>query len=187
MAHALRTLVLAACAPLLLAGCTDSSPTAVLVRGGGAPSLQAGPPAHAGLARFLARPSVGTSVAMAKFGPAGGRLEHGGFVIEVPAGAVDRVTQFSIRLPAEPSGDDRVIADFGPNHTGFAVPVTIELPYAGTDAFGEEASIVRVTPQGEWEALPTTVTADGQRLRATTTHLSEYGSMRSGGLLASGG
>lgn len=193
MVHRVRSLALAACAPLLLlAGCSESSPTAL------APLPPAGVEAAfsrgstldvSELARFDRRPSVTIAWAKKWIGPEGGRLDFHGFAIEVPAGAVDRVTQFSIRLPVDPRGAEHVVAEFGPHGRTFAVPVTIELPYAGTSVFGQEATVVWGNPQtGAWEPVTTGLTPDGQRLTAPTTHFSTYGSrMRSGGLLASGG
>lgn len=193
MVHRARSLALAACAPLLLlAGCSESSPTALAPPA--PPEAEAAFSRHptldvSELARFDRRPSVTVGWAKAWIGPEGGRLDFHGFAIDVPVGAVDRVTQFSIRLPVDPQGAEHVVAEFGPHGRTFAVPVAIELPYTGTSAFGEEATAVWGNPQtGAWEEVATGLTPDGQRLRATTTHFSTYGSRaRSGGLLASGG
>lgn len=192
MPHRFRSLVLAGCAPLLLlAACDGASPTAARAPMPAAPALAKG---GAGLdvedlAWFDLRPNVTIAWAKKWIGPEGGRLDFQGFAIEVPAGAVDRSTQFSIRLPVDPKGAERVVAEFGPHGSAFAVPVAIELPYAGTSAFGDVGTIVWGDPgAGTWVDYPTTVTADGARLRTTTTHFSTFGSrMMSGGLLASGG
>ncbi|HLM67583.1 MAG TPA: hypothetical protein VK358_08660, partial [Longimicrobium sp.] len=94
------------------------------------------------LARFHKKPQVTVAWAKAWIGPAGGRLDFMGFAIEVPAGAVDKVTMFSIRLPVDPNGSEHVLAEFGPHQVPFARPVAIELPYRGTTIEGTAAPTV---------------------------------------------
>lgn len=188
-----RPLVLAACAPLLLlAACADAPPTGVepLSRPPGDASATlaaAGGLDVAALARFDQRPAVTIAWAKKWIGPEGGRLDFQGFAVEVPPGAVSRVTQFSIHLPVDPQGSERVVADFGPHGAVFVRPVAIELPYAGTSIFGRGGTVVWGNKStGAWEDYGAEPTADGRRLRTTTHHFSTYGT-RGTGLVASGG
>lgn len=183
-----------AAALLLLAGCSDAGLPTAAER---APAIAerpllnlAGGMEISGLARFDHKPTVTIAWAKQWIGPQGGRLEFLGFAIDVPAGAVDRVTQFSIRLPVDPQGSERVVAEFGPHGTTFARPVTIELPYAGTSRYGDTPLIGWWNKRaGAWEPFDTGLTADGLRMRTETTHFSTYGSMATFGttILVSGG
>ncbi len=170
-----------------LGGCGDlEQPVSPL---GGTPSYNAGGGPDLGrLARFQARPQVGLGSARALIGPAGGRLDFHGFAIEVPAGAVDRVTLFTLRLPADARGSSRVVAEFLPHGARFAKPVAIELPYAGTSLQGAGDPTI-VWWNGRWVDMGASVTADGHRLRTLTDHFSTYGTTddRSGALAVSGG
>lgn len=126
------------------------------------------------LARFRDKPQVTIAWAKKWIGPAGGRLDFMGFAIDVPAGAVDKVTMFSIRLPVDPDGSDHVVAEFGPHAVPFAKPVYIEMPYRGTTIEGTVDPTV-VWWNGGWTDVGGTVTADGARLRTSTDHFSTYG------------
>jgi hypothetical protein len=186
-----RSLALAACAPLLLlAGCSDGSPTGVApLPAPEAAALSQGSAALdvSQLARFTQRPVITIAWAKKWIGPEGGRLEFQGFVIDVPPGAVDKVTQFSIHLPVDPQGSEHVVARFGPHGATFAEKVTIELPYAGTSVFGQPGTVVWGNPStGAWEDYGGTLTDDGKRLSTETSHFSTYGVM-GGGVLVSGG
>jgi hypothetical protein len=169
----------------LAAGCADAgSPLAAVPAG---PSLNSGDMDR--LARFRQKPQITIAWAKKWIGPEGGRLDFLGFAIEVPAGAVDKVTMFSIRLPVDPSGSEHVLAEFGPHAVPFARPVSIELPYRGTTIEGTTAPTVVWWNEG-WVNMGGTVTADGQRLRTSTDHFSTYGTTdaRGGGtMLTSGG
>ena len=183
-----RSLLLLAAA-LALAGCADAiAPTAgerALATGRGGPDLTR-------LAKFRTPPSVTVAWAKKWIGPAGGRLEFAGFAVDVPAGAVDRVVQFSIRLPVDPNGSERVLAEFGPHGQTFAVPVTIELPYTGTSIEGDGALPTVLwwdAGIGDWADMGGGLTTDGARVGTRTTHFSLYGttSLDSGGVTSSGG
>ncbi|HLM43415.1 MAG TPA: hypothetical protein VK458_06080, partial [Myxococcaceae bacterium] len=121
-------------------GCADREvPTALAPAT--APSLgQGSTPDLSNVATYRKRPSLTIAWAKKWIGPEGGRLDFQGFAIVVPAGAVDKVTQFSISLPVDPHGSERVTAEFGPHNQLFAQPVTIELPFQGTSI---EASATR--------------------------------------------
>jgi hypothetical protein len=101
---------------------------------------------------------------------------------------VDKVTQFSIRLPIDPQGAEHVVAEFGPHGKQFAQPVAIELPLRGTTIDASSAPTI-VWWNDAWVNMGATVTADGQRLRTLTDHFSTYGTtdQRGGTFVTSGG
>lgn len=159
-----------------VSGCADTAPTlsgepASLAEPAG-PSLSSGQLTP--LARFRQRPQVTIAWAKKWIGPQGGRLDFMGFAIEVPAGAVDKVTMFTIKLPVDPNGSEHVVAEFGPHAVQFGVPVAIELPYRGTTIEGTSSPAVVWWNNG-WVNMGGRVTADGQRLRTSTDHFSTYG------------
>jgi hypothetical protein len=182
-------LALTVAAVSLAAGCADVRDTAVVPT---APDI--GPAFStkaevASLARFNVRPQITIAWARKWIGPEGGRLDFHGFAIDVPAGAVSRTTQFSIRLPVTTDGSDHVIAEFGPHNTTFAEPLTIELPYRGTTIEGSASATVVWWNEG-WVDMGGSVTADGERLSTTTDHFSTYGTTddaRGPGVSTSGG
>jgi len=140
------------------------------------------------LARFKVKPQITIAWAKAWIGPAGGRMDFVGFTVIVPPGAVDKVTMFTIKLPVDPNGSERVVAEFGPHNTEFAVPLTIGFPYRGTTVEGDATASVVWWNDG-WVPMGGTVSADGSQLFTTTTHFSTYGtaSYRGGGMSISGG
>jgi hypothetical protein len=187
MRHQIRKLFpMAALLALATAlGCADAvtpthpaPPAAPSLSTGGSPDLSV-------LARYGQKPNITIAWARSWIGPAGGRLDFQGFSIEVPPGAVDRVTQFSIRLPVDPHGSQRVVAEFGPHGSSFAVPVTIEFPLAGTNLEQADDATVVWWNDG-WVDMGATVIGGGERLRTSTDHFSTYGTAR-GGVLVSGG
>ena len=126
------------------------------------------------LASFRAGVAHGT-FARAMIGRDGGRLELGAFAVDVPAGAVDRPTEFTIRLPGDgEEGGEHVVARFGPAGATFAEPVTIELPYASTTIEGEDDPIVVWWNEG-WVNMGGEVSDDGAIIRTSTDHFSTYG------------
>jgi hypothetical protein len=195
-------LAVAATVVSLTAGCTDAgtpvssrapAPGAALARGGASTTgttAEFSAPADAvvQLARFKVKPQVTIAWAKAWIGPEGGRVDFVGFTIIVPAGAVDKVTMFTIRLPVDPQGSEHVVAEFGPHNTQFAKPLTIGFPYRGTTVEGDGSASVVWWNDG-WVPMGGTVSADGSQIFTTTTHFSEFGtaSYRGGGITASGG
>ena len=124
--------------------------------------------------------------AKAWIGPAGGRLEFNGFRIVVPAGAVKKTTMFSLALPKE--GTERALAEFGPHNVTFAVPITIELPYAGTTAEGSAPRALWFDESARaWVWVGGALTADGQRVSTSVTHFSLYGAGEPGTVSTTGG
>lgn len=172
----------------LAAGCADAA--SPLAPGQAGPAFSTGAsPDVAALAKFRNTPHVTIAWAKKWIGPQGGRLDFMGFAIEVPAGAVDRVTMFTIRLPVDPHGAERVMAEFGPHNSDFARPVAIELPLRGTSIDASGTPTIVWWNDG-WVNMGATVTADGQRLRTLTDHFSTYGTTevaRGGGIYTSGG
>jgi len=142
------------------------------------------------LARYIKKPHAQDYWIKQWIGPHGGVVDFLGFRIIVPAGAVDRVTKFEIRIPGEntPGGQDRVYAEFGPHNVTFKVPVTIELPYANTDAYGYQTGVLWYNERTRlWQAVGGGITADGARVAVSVTHFSDYGVAAAGGGLAGSG
>jgi hypothetical protein len=193
MTHACRRRVLsflAAPVLLLIAGCADTltDPVRETVPPRAASlSSSGGEPEYGGLARFTQTRSVTVGWARKWIGPEGGRLDFAGFAIEVPPGAVDRLTPFSIRLPVDTQGSQRVVAEFGPHGATFRKPVAIEFPQAGTSIERVDSPTV-VWWNGSWVDMGGIRTANGARLRTTTDHFSTYGTTDGRGpVLVSGG
>jgi hypothetical protein len=112
-------------------------------------------------------------------------VDFEGFTLIVPAGAVEKVTMFTIRLPVDPNGSERVVAEFGPHRT-FLRPITIGLPYRNTTVEGIGAQVLWW--DGAWVPMGGALSADGSQIFTETTHFSEFGvAPRGGGLLTSGG
>ena len=124
--------------------------------------------------------------AKAWIGPNGGTLEYYGFRIVVPAGAVSKVTMFSISLPKE--GTERALAEFGPHNVAFAQPITVELPYVGTTAEGYGAGVLWYDESANvWTPVGGSLTADGQRVQTQMGHFSVLGTNERGGGMSTGG
>lgn len=184
----------------LTAGCTDAGTPVdarpVLPTGArGATTLADGPAILASassldiIARFRVPPQMTIGWVKAWIGPAGGRVDFQGFTVVVPPRAVDRLTMFTIRLPADPNGSDRVVAEFGPHNVTFARPITIGFPYRGTSIEGDPSSARVVWWNDGWVDMGGTVSADGRQILTQTPHFSEYGttSFKGGTMLTSGG
>jgi hypothetical protein len=158
---------------------TDAAAVSTFNQTGSAPDL-------AMVASFKNRRSLTIAWAKKWIGPEGGRLDFAGFAIDVPAGAVDRVTMFTINLPVDPKGAERVVAEFGPHNQQFAVPVTIELPYQGTTAEGMVNPTIGWWNDG-WVNMGGSLTSDGQRLKTKTSHFSTYAEMETTSTVDRGG
>lgn len=164
---------LALAASLGAAGCADlGSP--VSAREGVPASNVAANPDLDELARFRTKPQVTIAWAKKWIGPEGGRLDFYGFAVDVPRGAVDKVTMFTIRIPVDPKGSEHVLAEFGPHGKPFNVPVAIELPYRNTTLEGVADPTI-VWWNSAWVDVGAALTADGQRLRTNVDHFSTYG------------
>jgi hypothetical protein len=174
--------VLALLLAVLGVGCAPDAESPLAPQPSGGPSLNSSEMQV--LARFRTKPQVTIAWAKKWIGPEGGRLD---FAIEVPRGAVDKVTMFSIRLPVDPQGSEHVVAEFGPHGTRFAQPVAIELPYRNTTLDGLSPSVVWWN-EG-WVDMGGSLTGDGLRVRTLTDHFSTYGTTeaRNGAIVVSGG
>lgn len=175
----------------LIAGCADSNvPTAAMpVQADAAAPLFSDGPDFSRIAEYTTAPVITIAWAKKWIGPDGGRLEFLDFAIDVPPGAVEGVTQFSIRLPVDPEGSERAVAEFGPHRT-FLKPVAIEVPYESTTLSGGEATIGWWDPDAEsWTDMGGSATADGLRLQTLTDHFSTFGTMEQSGdaVILSGG
>lgn len=189
----------------LTAGCTEAGtpvdarpvPTgASAARGGGTQTASDGSTELSSsanldiIARFRVKPQITIAWAKAWIGPAGGRMDFQGFTVIVPPRAVDKVTMFTIRLPVDPNGSERVVAEFGPHNVTFKQPVTIGLPFRGTSIESDPVN-ARVVwwNNGVWTNMGGTVSADGSQVLTQTPHFSEYGTTnaRGGTMLTSGG
>ena len=127
------------------------------------------------IARYVdGRPEVLFGLAKTHIGPAGGTIRLLDFEVVVPPGAVSKMTTFTIKLPADPTGAQYAWAEFGPHGVTFATPVTLRLPYKGTSSEGIEPTRVMWFNGTDWVPFATTVTADG-RIQAQTNHFSDYG------------
>jgi hypothetical protein len=191
MSPKIRTLFVAVAGSLvtLTLGCTDAATPMQATPVAGGPSLAAASINADIIARFRQKPQTVSGWAKAWIGPNGGRIDFLGFSVIVPAGAVDRVTQFSIQVPLDRTGADRVMAEFGPHNVSFAAPITLEFPYAGTSIEGATAPTVVWWMDDQWVDMGGTLTPDGKKLRINTSHFSTYGTTdaRGGTLLISGG
>ena len=132
------------------------------------------------VARYTsASPANGAEIAAAWIGPEGGSVRLHDFEVVVPAGAVDRVTRFAIKIMPEPTRESHAWASFSPHNHAFNVPVTLRVPLQATESAGWADAHVIWWNQGTWEALPTTQTNDG-RLETQTDHFSKYATQRRG-------
>jgi hypothetical protein len=191
MHHLLRSVPVALIGSLsFLLACSgaDRLPTEQIVPEGAARFSHGAGPDLSRIATYNTKPSITIAWAKKWIGPEGGRLDFYGFAIDVPAGAVDKVTQFSIQLPVDPKAGEHAIAEFGPHNVKFLKNVYIELPYTGTSAEGEGANVLWWNESVDaWESMGGTVTADGKRARTSTPHFSEYGTEDRGGATTTSG
>ncbi len=134
-------------------------------------------------------PALGVSV-----GPEGAEiaLPNGGALI-IPAGALADTVDIVVDA-APPAGSAVGFAvvgpfyDFGPPGTVFEVPATLRLPYqlpGEWAALSDQLVIVWKSTDGEWDALPTTVSAADGELVAVLTDLTGGGPALPGQLCAS--
>jgi hypothetical protein len=141
------------------------------------------------IARFRQTPVVTIGWAKKWIGPEGGRLEFLGYAVDVPAGAVDKVTMFSIRVPY-PKDPGHVVAEFGPHGRKFDRPVIISFLVRNTTIEGAADPIVVWWNNG-WTDMGGWLSSDGSRLNTYTDHFSEYGTTtqtaRGGTMTTSGG
>lgn len=142
------------------------------------------------IARFRQTPVITIGWAKKWIGPEGGRMQFLGFALEVPPGAVDKVTMFSIRVPY-PKEPGRVVAEFGPHGRKFARPLILTFPYRGTTIDTESDPLVVWWDSDRWVSMGGWLTGDGTTISTYTDHFSEYGTTTDaayrGGLALGGG
>jgi predicted small lipoprotein YifL len=200
MSPRMRKLLLsfAAAAVSLTSGCGDAGPLEPALRPDEAPAYTqvtdiAGlAPADELdiIARFRQTPVITIGWAKKWIGPEGGRLQFLGFALEVPPGAVDKVTMFSIRVPY-PKEPGRVVAEFGPHGRKFSRPLIISFPFRGTTIDTESDPLVVWWDTDRWVSMGGWLSANGSMISTYTDHFSEYGTTTDaayrGGLATTGG
>lgn len=193
-----RPLLVVAAALLSISACTDAGTPVAPVDSPGLEAsfsttetmVEMAPAAELDIiARFNQTPVVTIGWAKKWIGPEGGRLEFLGFAVDVPAGAVDKVTMFSIRVP-NPKDPGHVVAEFGPHGRKFTRPVIISFPLRNTTIEGAPDPTVVWWNNG-WTDMGGWLSDDGTRLNTYTDHFSEYGTTtqaaRGGTMTTSGG
>ena len=105
----------------------------------------------------------------------GGRLEFFDVIIEVPAGAIDNDTTFSILIP-----DLSVFYnEFGTNGLVFNVPVKVTMSYRDADLTGVVEESIRIAyfnnVTGEFEDIVCQLDTVNKVVKAELHHFSAYG------------
>ena len=121
-------------------------------------------------------PTVGTVTAV--IDRRGGSLSIGGTTLDVPAGAVDGPTTFTVNKPNGELAYDFSATQKTPNDVGsagFAVPLTLTIDYSGIPSDMEAPAIIWIKPDGRAEALQTRVDTASKTMTAQVTHFSIYG------------
>ncbi|MEX1184257.1 MAG: hypothetical protein WEF86_13575 [Gemmatimonadota bacterium] len=175
MPHKAKALVLVVA--VVLGSCDYDTPSAPVELSRAAALVEAAPDTSVVAHLLPGGQHNGTQVAGAVIGAAGGSVALGDFEIIVPAGAVALPTRFSIRLPnaAQQNKLGYAYAEFGPHNVDFAVPVTLRMPHAATDA-APDAAALWWNGTG-WDGLTTAYTGDG-RIETAVGHFSYYGVSR---------
>jgi hypothetical protein len=121
-------------------------------------------------------PTVGTVTAV--IDEKGGSLSIGGTTLDVPAGAVDGPTTFTVNKPNGELAYDFSATQQTPNDVGsagFAVPLTLTISYASIPNAMEAPAVIWIKPDGRAEALQTKVDSANKTMTAEVTHFSIYG------------
>lgn len=152
----------------------EASPRFSTTGGGGTADLRQ-------VARYTVPPSDTVGFVKSWIGPKGGVVRFpGNFVIEVPAGAVDRVTMFEIHVSRSGPENGYVVGEFKP-HQNFLRTVFVELPLKNTTAEGGAASVLWWnSASASWVNVGGTATRDGQRVRTEVKHFSTYATTGNG-------
>jgi hypothetical protein len=115
------------------------------------------------------------ATARATIGPAGGRLALGGFVMDVPAGAVLDTTTFVMRVPESKVLKVKIRARDA-QHYLFAKPVTITLDYSRCGSLPSDPTAWYVDEgnDGMLEQMPGLNNPSAKSYTLETGHLSGY-------------
>lgn len=105
----------------------------------------------------------------------GGSLQLLDVILEVPAGAVDNDTLFSIFIP-----DDEVFYnEFGTDGLVFNKPVTVTMSYRDADLTNVDESTIRIAfydeATGRWEDQSCSLDRANKLVTASLRHFSAYG------------
>lgn len=155
---------------LTLAHCSPDTPTAITP----APTFS--------LSRVGARHELLTcpggdddAVATKVIGPKGGKLKLGGFVMQIPAGAVPETTTFAMRVPESKVLKVKIRARDEQHYT-FQAPVLITLDYSRCHAIPSDptAWYIDEDTNAELEQMPGSNNRAAQSFTLQTGHLSGY-------------
>lgn len=115
------------------------------------------------------------TVSRATIGPDGGRLSLGGFVMDVPRGAVPETTTFVMRVPEAKVLTVKIRAR-AERHYVFAKPVTITLDYSrcSTVPADPTAWYIDENTNAKLEQMPGVNNAAAKTFTLETGHLSGY-------------
>lgn len=116
-------------------------------------------------------PPPGGTSSSALIGSEGGRIDLGELALDVPSGALDRMTEIRVTVTENPVparfGAYSKVYRFEPAGLRFSAPAAIEIPFAGRS---ELATVFWTNEDGNYAALPTTV--EGHMARASVEHFS---------------
>lgn len=105
----------------------------------------------------------------------GARIELVDVVLDIPAGAIDNDTLFSIRIP----DIEMFYNEFGTSGLVFNKPVTVTMSYRDADLTGINESTIRIawlnTRTGRWENVICTVNKIEKTVTGQLSHFSAYG------------
>lgn len=115
------------------------------------------------------------AVATKVIGPKGGKIKLGGFMMQVPAGAVPETTTFVMRVPEDKVLKVKIRAR-GEQHYTFLAPVQITLDYSRcrTAPSDPTAWYVDENSDAELEQMPGNNNSRAQTFTLQTGHLSGY-------------
>jgi hypothetical protein len=166
-----RTASLLLCAVIVIAlsNCSADSPTS-------ASSARTFSLARVGQRQeLLACPGGDNDVARATIGPEGGRLAIGGFVMDVPQGALLDTTTFVMKVPVAEVLEVRIRAR-GEKHFTFEKAVTITLDYSRCPVVPADptAWYIEERSNAKLEQMPGFNDPAAQSFTLQTGHLSGY-------------
>jgi hypothetical protein len=121
-------------------------------------------------------PTVGTVTAV--IDEKGGSLSIGGTTLDVPAGAVDGPTTFTVNKPNGELAFDFSATRNTPNDigsAGFPVPLKLTIDYSDIPNAMDAPAVIWIKPDGRAEALQTKVDSANKTMTAEVTHFSIYG------------